>query len=465
MKVARQRYQSGSVRKVPRSHGFAWEFRYYSTGTDGVRRMKVQTFDSVSYPTERDVRLAVQGQLASLNADTLAGKVEMTFGMLVDRYIKEELPKLQHSTQTTNTSLLNLHVKPKWQDYRLPDMKPMEVKVWMDALPFGAASKVRARNIISRLLDLAMLWEYIPVSRNPMELIKVKGSTKRQKPIVVISPKQFKAIAGKLPEPYNLMVLVCGCLGLRVSEMLALKWTDFDWDEQTLTIHRVFTHGQIQNVAKTDASGADLPVYGKLIQLLKQWRVNHDFEYVFASPKTGTPYSDSTILTRYLKPTAKAVGVNGLGWHTFMFGNNRPAFYDTMKPLVEKYGLISRGEIIITSTKGSPSSAANPEKMIHCHKPVALYAVNRNYFPCKDVIMSKGPEKDFDPWQQPLPDFEALIERLSDPGDLVVDPFAGTGTTLIAGLNMGRRVWGCDKDAAMVEKIKTRMVELGLVKP
>lgn len=187
MKISRQRYQVGSVRKVPRSHGFAWEFRYYSTDVDGIRRAKVQTFDSETYPSERDVRLAVQGQLAALNADTLGGRVNVTFGMLIDRYLKEELPNLLHSTQTTNKSLLEVHIRPKWGDYRLPDIKAMEVKRWLDSLPFGAASKVRARNTISRLLDLAMLWEYLPVERNPMELIKVKGSTKRQKAIVIIT--------------------------------------------------------------------------------------------------------------------------------------------------------------------------------------------------------------------------------------------------------------------------------------
>jgi hypothetical protein len=213
----------GNISKVKRSQGFAWVFRFYATNEKGERRRVVQTFDSVKYPTERDVRLAVQGQLAALNADTLAGKVNVTLGIVLDRYLKEELPKLRHSTQIINKSLLELHIRPKWGEYRLPDIKAMEVRRWLDSLPFGAASKVRARNTISRLLDLAMLWEYLPLERNPMELVTVKGSTKRKKAITIITPAQFKALVETLPEPYNLMVLVTGCLGLRVCETLALK--------------------------------------------------------------------------------------------------------------------------------------------------------------------------------------------------------------------------------------------------
>lgn len=318
MKVSRERYQHGSVRKVPRSQGFAWEFRFYITAPDGKRKLKVQTFDSVKYQTERDVRMAVEGQLSALNAGTLGGKVAATLGTIIDRYMTEEFPALRHSTQTTNRSLIDLHIKPKWQDVRLADVTAIAVKQWMEKLPFGAASKVRARNMVSKLLDLAMLWEYIPVNRNPMELIRVKGSTKRQKQITIITPKQFKALVDALPEPYNLMVLVTGCLGLRVSETLGLKWDDFNFDECTLAIGQVFTHGQVQNTPKTDASGGEIPVHPKLCAILQERKSKqtHDHSWVFASVKTGSPYSDATILNRYLKPAAVKLGIKGLGWHT-----------------------------------------------------------------------------------------------------------------------------------------------------
>lgn len=67
--------------------------------------------------------------------------------------------------------------------------------------------------MLSKLMDVAMLWEYIPVGRNPMELVRVKGSTKRQKEICILTPDQFKALVEELAEPYHLMVLVSGCLG------------------------------------------------------------------------------------------------------------------------------------------------------------------------------------------------------------------------------------------------------------
>lgn len=318
MRINRERYQHGSVRKVPRAKGFAWEFRFYATDPDGKRKLKVQTFDSARYPTQSDVRKAVEGQLSALNAGTLGGKVAATMGDIIARYMGEEFPALRHSTQTTNKSLIDLHIKPKWQDVRLADVTAIAVKQWLDKLPFGAASKVRTRNMVSKLLDLAMLWEYIPVNRNPMELIRVKGSTKRRKQITIITPAQFKALVDALPEPYNLMVLVTGCLGLRVSETLGLKWADFNFEECTLSIGQVFTHGQVQKTAKTDASGSEIPVHPKLCAVLQERKSKqtHDHSWVFASVKTGSPYSDATILNKYLKPATARLGIQGLGWHT-----------------------------------------------------------------------------------------------------------------------------------------------------
>ena len=69
----------------------------------------------MKYPTERDVRLAVEPHFASLNAGTLGGKAAATLGTIIERYMTDELPKLPHSTQTTNKSLANLHIIPRWE--------------------------------------------------------------------------------------------------------------------------------------------------------------------------------------------------------------------------------------------------------------------------------------------------------------------------------------------------------------
>jgi hypothetical protein len=62
------------------------------------------------------------------------------------------------------------------------------------------------------------------------------------------------------------------------------------------------------------------------------------------------------------------------------------------------------------------------------------------------------PAADYDksehPWQAPQRLFEDLVERFTLCGQLVVDPFAGTGTTLKAAHALGRHAWGADDGSA-----------------
>lgn len=58
------------------------------------------------------------------------------------------------------------------------------------------------------------------------------------------------------------------------------------------------------------------------------------------------------------------------------------------------------------------------------------------------------------PTQKPLPLLERIIRMSSNEGDLVLDPFCGSGTTLVAAARTGRRFVGVDlnPDAVMVAK-------------
>lgn len=50
------------------------------------------------------------------------------------------------------------------------------------------------------------------------------------------------------------------------------------------------------------------------------------------------------------------------------------------------------------------------------------------------------------PTQKPVALMEALIRDFTDPGDLILDPFAGSGTTGVAAIRLGRRFIGWEKD-------------------
>lgn len=61
------------------------------------------------------------------------------------------------------------------------------------------------------------------------------------------------------------------------------------------------------------------------------------------------------------------------------------------------------------------------------------------------------------PTQKPLRLMMELIEDFTDEGDIILDPFCGSGTTGVAALRLGRRFIGCDLSAAYVKIARDRM--------
>ena len=82
-------------------------------------------------------------------------------------------------------------------------------------------------------------------------------------------------------------------------------------------------------------------------------------------------------------------------------------------------------------------------------KPILIFSKGNKKmsFSAYDVVVSEQMEKHSHEWQQSESGVMQLIEIFSKPGELVVDPFAGSGTFLKVAHDMGRRGIGAEIDA------------------
>ena len=65
----------------------------------------------------------------------------------------------------------------------------------------------------------------------------------------------------------------------------------------------------------------------------------------------------------------------------------------------------------------------------------------RMIFNCFDWVADSDTPK-IHPTQKPVPLLRRLIEILTDKGDVVIDPCAGSGSTLLAAAQLGRKAYG-----------------------
>jgi integrase len=130
-----------------------------------------------------------------------------------------------------NGQPLNRWIIPRWGEYLLDDVKTVAVEQWLRSLQLAPKSKTHIRSLMHLLYQNARRWEM--TDRNPIELVRRRLRIPR-----VLTEGEIRLLLEQLPEPYNTMVLVAACLGLRVSEIVGLQWGDFKWENVTVLIQR-----------------------------------------------------------------------------------------------------------------------------------------------------------------------------------------------------------------------------------
>ncbi len=148
-----------------------------------------------------------------------------------------------------------------------------------------------------------------------------------RKELDVMSKENYKKLVVYLNENFsfkNLGLLICMCTGLRIGEICALKWSDIDIEERTISINhsiqRVYLiegksrHTElIISSPKTKQSNRDVPMSNTLLKIIKPLMkvVNSDYFIVSNDSKPIEPRT----YRNYYKKLIKSLGLPKLKFH------------------------------------------------------------------------------------------------------------------------------------------------------
>ena len=156
-----------------------------------------------------------------------------------------------------------------------------------------------------------------------MDFVRVVGGSDRDRDPRILTLEEWRQfIQYVVKEPMRTMIITAFCLGARRSELVGLKWLDFDWQKQFVLIQRGVIANRVEKV-KTKRSKARLPLGPALIESLQSWRsiseFNKDDDWVWASPFVAgeMPYLPNAVQRDYIVPAAKKAGLGAIGWHCF----------------------------------------------------------------------------------------------------------------------------------------------------
>ncbi len=305
-----QRHTSGSVRYDKRRK--TWNYLWY----DGATRRSKRIGTKQEFPT----KAAAWKEVDRLEIQQAKPQIGETVRSVITRYEAERMPS-RHSTARVYRSFLNNHILPKWGDTEIRAVQPRPVELWLRALPLSPKSKTHVRSLMHGLVEFAMWSGLLDISRNPISLVQNTGATRKVRKARSLTAEQFQVLLKELHEPFATMALLCVCLGLRISEALALRWADVDWLGSTLSVQRGIVEQVVADV-KTEGSARTFTLTGELLERLKSCKQRSDFagteDWIFASPlKLGRlPYSYTGVWRELVRAT-EAAKVGHLGTHSF----------------------------------------------------------------------------------------------------------------------------------------------------
>ncbi len=190
-------------------------------------------------------------------------------------------------------------------------------------------------------------------------------------------------------------------------------------------------------------------------------------------------------LRRALKPTGSVLFFGGIGFHGCRPFQRVCLALEELTPRPDSWGLHARNLLTWKKRRGYGKS----HDYLFCREEIAWYSASsertavtfnvpylnekRGYegwnkdYPAKsefkrvsnvfaDIGELMRPERTC---QKPPELMERLIETHSNPGDLVVDPFSGWGSTGIAAVSLGRDFAGCERIEADANAADERVCE------
>ncbi len=230
-----------------------------------------------------------------------------------------------------------------------------------------------------------------------------------------------------------------------------------------VTVSKVFN--DITNLEKKNEEEKDAKIKAKEYKGIESIQITHgDFtkygknisdnsiDLVLTDPPYGGQYIQlweevAKLGARVLKPSGFLVAYSGQFY--------LPQVYDLVRKHLNYFWTIALKHTGHTAI----ISAVNVD---NSWKPIVIYnkpPLKKPYI-FKDLIEGVQGEKNLHEWAQSIDEARKLINIFSRTGDTILDPMAGSGTTLAAALSEKRKAIGIEIEEKNVNVIKARLSQL-----
>jgi integrase len=332
--MAKRRFQSPR----PVKHGNWWTMvvRMDVLENGKLKRVRERVRLLPAERGEREARKSAAEYVRSLNQGMRGAGSALVYKTFIDTvYLPIQKTQLAKTSYERTNGVLEHYLLPVFGHLCLSDLSTLTIQTYLVGLDskLSHESRDKIRDVLSASLRFAVEHGLMP--SNPAVNLRVARDKRNGKPKpkkYVLSPEQFTELLKLIPEPYASMLYVSMFTGLRVSELIGLRWDDVHEESCSLTVDERYCRGDWDQ-PKSEASCATIPVNRSVIdRILRLKSLTVTFrngtgtrrlpavkesgpdKLVFQSVKDGKPMRDNNVLTRFIKPAARQLNMPWVNW-------------------------------------------------------------------------------------------------------------------------------------------------------
>jgi len=291
-----------------------------------------QKWEKVPPPnTYKHAEKLLTERLSQLNKGEYIEPKKTTFREFKDIWVEKYAQgQVRPSTMTLYQGFFRNHLIPLFGNTKIAEIGVEDLQALKSSkLTEGLAPQTvkHMLRLMHQMLDHAVDWEYIRT--NPAK--KVKDPAIPRKEMDCLTPDEVRLFLDHTPHRWYILFLTAITTGLRMGELLAMKWRNLDWDRQQYFVKEMLARkreGYEKSFAATKTPGSAQPVdlTPTCLRLLREHKRRQaeekdkageeyqDNDLIFATSR-GTPLDHKNIVNRQFNPILKAAGLRHIRFH------------------------------------------------------------------------------------------------------------------------------------------------------
>ena len=197
-------------------------------------------------------------------------------------YVK---PAVKIQTFEKYSQFVRLHISPMLGASKIENLNAVKLQKFVIGLSEKGLSPNTVNAIVTVLQSSLRKAVGVGIAKNQYsdKIQRPKTKEHAAECFSVAEQKQIELFAfeGKKPKLYG--IVLCLYTGLRIGELLALEWSDIDFEQGVLTVAKSChdrKQGRVTEEPKTKSSQRRIPLPKQLLPMLKKWRKEAKTAYV-----------------------------------------------------------------------------------------------------------------------------------------------------------------------------------------